>query len=309
MKGGTVTAQSFPEKFEQTLITRHRILKKIRQLFDDAGYVEVETPLRVRCPGIDLYIDAIGAESGYFLSTSPELLMKRLLTLGMPRIYQITHAFRAHEQGAFHNTEFSLLEWYRVGTNYRGVLDETEELVKVILKEVNFEHIDGSVFQFPFSRISVDELFESIAGWKPSRDWNEDRYFLDWVEKIEPFLASQKGVFITDFPSPLSSLAKISPDNPRVCERFELFMDGLEIANAFSELTDAVEQDERFKESLLKRKNTGKELYEIDHKFIQALRDGMPECAGVALGIDRLIMAILGYKDIALVQTFPAERL
>ena len=309
MSGVPTVAHPFPDNFKQLLITRHTISKKIRSFFYDAGYVEVETPCRLKCPGIDPYIDAIPAGTGFYLATSPELQMKRLLTLEIPRIYQITHAFRSNEHGSLHNSEFSLLEWYRTGTDYWGIMEETEQLLRYLL-EGDFENQDTKlIHNVPFQRMSVDELFRERAGWEPSKVWDEDRFFLDWVDKIDPYLATQPFIFIYDFPAPLSSLAKLKNDNHLVCERFELFMRGLEIANAFTELTDPLEQEERFKKALGKRRMMKKEEYKIDEKFLDALRRGIPECSGVALGIDRLIMGLYGYTEIGMVQAFPETRL
>jgi lysyl-tRNA synthetase class 2 len=302
-------SQPFPDNFKQLLIIRHTISKKIRSFFCDTGYVEVETPCRVKCPGIDPYIDAIPSGQGFYLATSPELQMKRLLTLGIPRIYQITHAFRFNEQGSLHNSEFSLLEWYRTGTDYWGVMEETEQLLNYLLEDSTEEHDIKLTHNIPIQRKSVDELFRCRAGWEPSTAWDEDKYFLDWIDKIDPYLSTVQSIFIYDFPAPLSSLAKRKNDNQRVCERFELFIRGLEIANAFTELTDPMEQEERFKKSLGKRCLMRKEAYEIDGKFLDALRSDFPACSGVALGIDRLIMALYGYTDISMVQTFPESRL
>jgi elongation factor P--(R)-beta-lysine ligase len=299
----------FPENFSITLSARHQIMRSIRNYFDTAHYLEVETPMRVLSPGIDPHIDAITAGHGHYLSPSPELQMKRLLTLKLPRIYQITHAFRDNEQGELHNAEFTILEWYRCGTDYFGIMAETEQLLHYLLHDSPAGQEVMSSYAFPFLRISVDDLFKSKAGWEPSRQWDEDRFYFDWVEKIEPHLKSVSCVFVYDFPAPLASLAKRKDDNPLLCERFELFMNGIEIVNAFTELIDPDEQTQRFEDAQKKRLIMGKDCYKIDWKFISALQYGIPACAGAALGVDRLIMALLGLRDISLVQTFSADRL
>ena len=311
MSGVLAIAHSFPDNFKQLLITRHTINKKIRSFFTDAGYVEVETPCRVKCPGIDPYIDAIPAGSGFYLSTSPELQMKRLLALGIPRIYQITHAFRSNEHGSLHNSEFTMLEWYRTGTDYWGIMEEIEQLL-IYLMARDSENQDIpliNINKISFQRMSVDELFREQAGWEPSKTWDEDRFFQDWVDKIDPYLATLQVTFVYDFPASLSSLSKLKNNNHQVCERFELFIRGLEIANAFTELTDPQEQEARFKKALAKRHMMKKEEYTIDEKFLDALRSGIPACSGVALGIDRLMMALYGYAEIGMVQAFPEARL
>lgn len=306
---GDAPGHFFPDNFSKTLKARHRILQAIRHYFDAAEYLEVETPMRVLSPGIDPYIDAVHAGKGHYLSPSPELQMKRLLTLKLPRIYQITHAFRDNEKGDLHNPEFTILEWYRCETDYAGIMAETEQLLYYLVHDSPAGIEITSSYTFPFLRISVDDLFKGRADWEPSRHWDEDRFYLDWVEKIEPYLKAFPGIFVVDFPAPLASLAKRKDDNPLLCERFELFMSGLEIANAFTELTDPVEQAQRFKDAQKKRIRMGKDNYEIDYKFISALQHGIPACAGAAVGIDRLIMALLGLHDISLVQSFPAGRL
>jgi len=306
---GDAPGHFFPENLSATLKARHHILQAIRNYFDSAGYLEVETPIRVLFPGIDPYIDAITAGQGHYLNASPELQMKRLLTLRLPRIYQITHAFRDNEQGVLHNPEFTILEWYRCEADYTAIMEEMEQLLYHLLHYAAAVQEITVCYALPFPRMSVDDLFRSSAGWEPSKQWDEDRYFIDWVEKIDPYLRDLPGVFVVDFPSPLASLAKQKDDNRLVSERFELFLNGLEIANAFTELTDPVEQTRRFTDAQKKRKRMGKDGYGIDDKFISALRCGIPACAGAALGIDRLIMALLGLHDIRLVQAFPADRL
>ena len=308
MSGSQTVVNQFPDNFTQLLKIRHTVNKKIRNFFNDAGYIEVETPCRVKCPGIDPYIDAIPAGSGFYLAPSPELQMKRLLTLGIPCIYQISHAFRANEHGSLHNSEFTILEWYRTGTDYWGIMNETEQLLRYLMDDYG-EHQDVTLTQAPFLRMSVDEVFKDQAGWEPSQAWDEDRYFLDWVNKIDPYLATLSVVFVHDFPAPLASLSKLKDDNAKVCERFELFIHGLEIANAFTELIDPLEQEARFKMALEKRRIMKKEEYVIDEKFLDALQTGIPACSGIALGIDRLIMSLYGYSRIDMVQAFPEARL
>lgn len=306
MRGSPSSSGIFPEKLLKTLVARHTILKRIRNFFDTRGYIEVETPIRVTCPGIDPYIDAIPAGSGFYLATSPELQMKQLLHSGIEQMYQITHAFRGEEAGFVHNAEFTILEWYRVKTDYFGIMQETEELVKYLVHDDQF---DNTSWQFPFVRLTVDEIYSEEAGWEPSRNWDENRYFKDWVEKIDPFLGSHKGIFLYDFPTQLACLARIKKSNQRVCERFELFMQGIEIANAYTELTDYEEHVTRFHKAAKQRSRMGKEAYPVDTGFLKSVNAGIPDCGGIAVGIDRLIMAIAGIPHIDCVLTFPMNRL
>ncbi|MCP4715006.1 MAG: EF-P lysine aminoacylase GenX [Deltaproteobacteria bacterium] len=286
----------------QIIISRHEITKAIRAFFDERGYLEVETPVRVYCPGIDPHIDAFSADDDLYLATSPELHMKRIMCCGPERIYQITRAFRREEVGRRHAPEFSMLEWYRAGTDYLGILNETEELLQALTCAVDTVCRD---LVFPLERVAVDDLFHECAGWHPSRDWDEDRYYRDWVEKVEPRLAQIPALFVMDFPAALASLATLKTGNPLVCERFELFMQGMEIGNAFTELRDINEHRARFDDAGAQRRRLGKVAYPVDERFMDALISGLPGCGGIAVGVDRLIMALLGKESIDEVMAFP----
>jgi lysyl-tRNA synthetase class 2 len=303
------TEHCFPSNLLEILTVRHKILHSIRKYFESVDYLEVETPMLVFSPGIDPYIDAIRAGKDFYLSTSPELQMKRLLTLGVQRIYQITHAFRENEKGTHHNPEFTILEWYHSKINYKNMMQEVEQLVYHLFHESSFAFPAQKKYTFPFPCISVDKLFYDFAGWEPSYLWDEDRFYFDWIDKIEPHLKLSGGVFVTDYPAPLASLSKLNNDNPLLCERFELYLGGIEVANAYTELVEPIEQIKRFRNYQKKRKKMGKESYTIDTKFIAALEHGIPECAGAAIGVDRLIMSILDINDIQQVQAFPFDRL
>ena len=296
----------FPDDFSTTLRLRHTIIQAIRLFFDNRCYTEVETPLRVPCPCIDIFVDAFPAGASFFLSASPEFHMKRLLRLDLERIYQIGHAFRAEESGKHHSAEFTMLEWYRTDTDYLGIMEETEQLVRHVAQILGPR---CTALSFPFARMTVAELYEKYAGWNPAAGWDQDRYFRDWAEKIEPALAGLGAFFLMDFPAPLAALAQISRDNPLVCQRFELFIGGLEIGNAYSELLDYDEHVRRFDQARTARAAMGKEPYPADAGFMEMLRLGLPACGGIAVGVDRLIMALLGFDNIVQVQAFPAERL
>ena len=289
---------------------RHQLLRAIRSFFEERGYLEVVTPLMVRCPGIDPYIDAIPAGKDFYLATSPELHMKRLLGCGLEKIYQITHAFRADETGRHHNCEFSMLEWYETGINYQLLMELTEIFIQTVDYRMSGCLERDVLFHFPLPRISVDDAFRKYAHWCPSREWNEDRFFLDLIEIVEPALADIPAFFLYDFPAPLASLARLKPDDPNLCERVELYLKGVEIANGFSELTCAREQKERFERDSAKRAAMKKEVYPLDRHFLSTLENGlMPECAGIALGVDRLLMVLTESTDISQVMAFPLSRL
>ncbi|MEW5801087.1 MAG: EF-P lysine aminoacylase EpmA [bacterium] len=289
---------------------RHRLLRAIRDFFDEREYLEVTTPILVRCPGIDPYIDAIPAGENFYLATSPELHMKRLLGCGLKKIYQITHAFRAEETGRHHNCEFSILEWYETGIDYQTLMELTESFIQTIDQKM-CRYLDrDALFHSPFPRISVDDAFLQYADWQPSKEWNEERFFIDLIEIVEPALKNIPAFFLYDFPAPLASLARLKPEDPDLCERFELYLKGVEIANGFSELTCVKEQKERFERDRAKRAAMNKEPYPLDSQFLLTLEKGLlPDCAGIAAGIDRILMVLTESSDISEVMAFPSSRL
>jgi lysyl-tRNA synthetase class 2 len=237
--------------------------------------------------------------------------MKRLLGMGMKKIFQFTKAFRKGEQGELHNPEFSILEWYCTEKDYNYLMDEVELLIRDLVTVANNSgeyHL--KLNSTPFPKYEVDELFETYAGWTPSLNWDEKRFFLDLIEKVEPHICLESAVILYNFPASVASLAKLKSDAPQQCERFELYLDGLEVANAFSELTDPQEQRERFLCAQERRREMGKDEYPLDYKFLNTLEQGfLPDCTGMALGIDRLIMALTGNHSIEKVMPFPVTQL
>lgn len=285
----------------ERLRLRDLVVRRLRRWFQDRGYIEVETPQRVACPGIDAHIDALPAGEGLYLATSPELEMKKLLAAGLSRIVQVARAFRADERGERHNAEFTLLEWYTAGENYHDLMTHTEELVAEAAAVLEGEGIETRLAAWPrpFARLGVDEAFERWAGWRPSKAFDEERFFEDFVMNVEAHLEGLGAVFLADWPAPAGALARRSGDDPTICERMELVLDGLEICNGFSELTDAREQQERFERDNAERVRRGKPRYPIDRHFLDALTSGIPACAGNALGVDRLLMALTGSRRLA----------
>jgi lysyl-tRNA synthetase class 2 len=285
----------------ERLRLRDLVLRRLRGWFHARDYIEVDTPQRVACPGIDVHIDALPAGEGLFLATSPELEMKRLLAAGCRRIVQMARAFRAGERGERHHPEFTLLEWYAAGEDYRDLMANTEDLVAIAAAALESEGVPTRrhAWPLPFARLSVDDAFERWAGWRPSRSFDEDRFFEDLVAKVEPRIGELGAVFLTDWPAPAGALARRSTGDPAVCERVELFLDGLEICNGFSELVDAREQRERFERDNAARVLRGKTPYPLDERFLDALDGGVPACAGNALGVDRLLMALAGSARLA----------
>lgn len=279
------------------LCVRSQVLKAIRDFFHARSFVEVETPVRVITPCTELHIDA-EPSGDHYLRTSPELHMKRLLADGFRQIFQIGPCFRRGERGDLHNPEYTMLEWYRVNADYRDILADTRALLLEVTKAASGSLLTrngASIDLAPdWPVITITEAFEKHAGWNPVEDFDADRFNADLVDLIEPALPRDVPVVLTDFPAELAALARLKPDNPAIAERWELYIGGLELANAYSELTDAVEQQARFEKWTGQRQNDGRATYPPDHTFMEALRQGLPTCGGIALGVDRLVMLCTG---------------
>ena len=279
-----------------------------RAFFAERGFVEVSTPLRVPAPGVDFHVDAIAA-SGQYLITSPELEMKRLLVGGMPRIFQLARVARADEQGPLHAPEFTMLEWYRAFSGLEAVLSDTEMLVRSVVRSLAGE---DDVFVLgkrrvnvgkPFERLTVREAFARYAGVKDAarlaaRD--EDRYFELLVSRVEPALAEHsRPVFLTHYPISQAALSRPHPDDPSVAERAELYFGGVELCNAYGELTHPVEQRRRMASEAKRRQALKRPVYPLDEPFLASLVEGLPPSAGNALGFDRLVMVATNRSSIA----------
>ncbi len=280
---------------------RSRVLFGIRHFFTSRDFIEVETPVRLPHPALETHIDAEPSGS-YFLRTSPELHMKRMLAAGYERIFQMGPCFRKGERGDRHHPEYTMLEWYRTGTDYLGILDDTQHLVQSLARVCSAPpalQIDG-----PWRIITVANAFMTWAGWDPTAHYDAERFDMDLVEKVEPSLPRDQPVVLIDYPAEAGALARRKPDAPHLAERWELYLNGLEIANAFSELTDANEQAVRFAQAAKDRTSMGKPVYEVDPAFMAALETGIPPSGGIALGVDRLIMAFLGSSSLDDVMAF-----
>ena len=298
---------------QKNLQLRARIIQEIRRFFVDRDYLEVETPIRIPAPAPEAHIDAV--ESGErFLQTSPELCMKRLLAAGIHRIFQICKCFRQGERGRLHLPEMTLLEWYRADSDYLDMMDECEALINTVAR-MNGSEKDLLIYQGkeikltpPWPRISVSEAFEKLGSTPLNAALEGGRFDDIMAEKIEPNLAQTQPVFLYDYPACRASLARLKPQDLRIAERFELYIGGLEICNAFSELTDPVEQRKRFEYEKENRRRSGKPLYAMPEKFLAALGN-MPAAAGNALGIDRLVMLFSDSRQIDDVVAFTPEEL
>ena len=278
------------------LSERARVLRQIRAFFDARGFTEVETPVRIPAPAPEPHIDC-PPSGDWFLRASPELQMKKLLAAGMERIYQIGPCFRAGEKGRRHNPEFTMLEWYRANADYNDIAVDMEALVGEVLRTTGTTGILPVATSTPFTRLTVREAYLRWAGWDPVEAWDQDRFDFDMTTKIEPNLPKEP-LFLTDYPAPAASLARLKADDPRMAERWELYVDGLELANAFTELTDPIEQRRRFECARAERRTLGEADYPLDEAFLDALAR-MPPSGGVALGVDRLVMLACGARDIS----------
>jgi lysyl-tRNA synthetase class 2 len=349
------------------LAARGRILAAVRGFFDEAGFVEVDTPALQVSPGLEPHLKAFAtvltdprdnSSKPRYLHTSPEFAMKKLMAGGMTRIWQLAHAFRDGERSATHHPEFSMLEWYRAGATYRELIDDCEALLRRAQAAAGFSsavsagatRLPTSHRHFrdsdetgadnaglltwqgktadanrPFERLSVAAAFERHAGIDmlatapdpaqpdsrllaeaaarigiaphPGDDW-ESLYFRIFLERVEPRLGIGAPTILYDYPVSMAALSRAKPGDPRLAERFELYVCGLELANAFTELTGTEEQRARFIADRARKKLLYGETYPIDEDFLAALDHGLPECAGIALGFDRLVMLCTGASDI-----------
>jgi lysyl-tRNA synthetase class 2 len=317
---------------------RGRILAAVRSFFAARGYVEVDTPALQVSPGLEPHLRAFktvlhdplkdGAAARY-LHTSPEFTMKKLLAAGMPSIWQLAHVFRDGERSTTHHPEFTMLEWYRAGATYRDLMDECQALVASCQDAAGNEALvwrgHAADARRPWQRLSVDEAFQKYCaidllptapdplapdverlaaaarnlGIAPHAgdDW-EALFFRIFLERIEPVLGLGTPTILYDYPLSMAALARPSPADPRVAERFEVYICGLELANAFGELTDPAEQRRRFITDQTKKRALYGGTYPIDEDFLAALDHGLPPCAGIALGFDRLVMLATGAEDI-----------
>jgi lysyl-tRNA synthetase class 2 len=275
----------------------------MRDFFYSNDFIEVETPIRIPAPALETHINAPVSGKAW-LRTSPELHIKRLLVDGCDRVFEMGACFREAECGRRHNPEFTMLEWYRLQADYLDILHDTEHLVRRVLSSsltYQGQQIDLSA---PWPRIKVRDAFRTWAGWDPTLNWDANRFDEDLVAKVEPSLPSHTPCVLMDYPAQAAALARIKPDDPTVAERWEVYIAGLELANAYTELCDPVAQRKRFEAAAAERRALGKSVYPMDEAFLKALERGLPPCGGIALGVDRLVMLACDASDIADVRPF-----
>lgn len=289
---------------------RARLLASIRSYFTGQDFLEVETPVRVQTPALELHIDAEPSGSAW-LRTSPELHMKRLVAAGYPRLFQVGPCFRQGERGRLHHPEYTMLEWYRAGGDHAAILADTQALVRQAVRDV----LGGAVIPASSGPVRVDGEWEVLtvsgaftrfAGWDPVAAYDADRFEMDLMRLVEPALPKDRPCVLTGYPAEAAALSRLDPADPRVAERWELYAGGVELANAYTELTDGAEQEKRFRECADARRRMGKAVYPMDEAFLSALREGMPPCGGAALGVDRLAMLLAGADSLDAVLAFRA---
>lgn len=306
-----MTEQEVLARRRPALELRRRVIGALRAFFDGQGFLEVQTPLLTAAPAPEPHIDPIPAGGSGYLITSPELYMKRLLAAGYARIYQIAPAFRAGERGRLHHPEFTLLEWYRLGADYRTLQEDCRGLLTAACAAAG--RLEGWFYgdkyldvKAPWQHFTVREAFRLFAGWEPRDPLDPDRFDQDMVEKVEPRLGFPAPCILSDYPASQAALARLAPHDPTVAERFELYWAGVELANGFSELTDPQEQRERFEAVREERRRAGRPVTPMPQTFLDSLGRLEP-CAGIALGVDRLVMLLCAAKDLDQVTAFPPE--
>ncbi|MFT3922810.1 MAG: EF-P lysine aminoacylase EpmA [Myxococcales bacterium] len=307
----------------ERLRARSRVLRWTREFFEARGFLEVETPLVVPSPGLDVHLDAMSVTTRVgerFLITSPEYQMKRLLSGGLERIFQLCKCFRNDELGERHQPEFSMLEWYRAYASVDDVMGDTEQLVATVARKLagtgaheraELRTAWGPVdVTPPWPRLTVREALARYAGARMEDVvTDEERFYSLLLERVEPALTELGAVFLTEYPASMASLARKKPEDPSVAERFEAYVAGIELCNGFGELTDAREQRTRLELDQAERVRRGLPVYPIDERFLSALEQGMPPSGGNALGLDRLVMLALGAAHIEDVLAVPGSRL
>ena len=320
------------QSVQANLRKRAKIIAGIRRFFDEKGFVEVETPLMVPQPGMEPHLEAFQTTyemRQFYLHTSPEYAMKRLLAAGFERIYQICKVFRHEPVGRMHMPEFTMLEWYRAYADYTDIMVDTEYLIAGLATDLYGESVVRTG-QYavdltpPWERISVREAMLRYAGIRADPysetaafirqaghstvdkdDPPDVAFFKVFLDRVEPYMGVQKPAILYDYPAPMAALAKRKYDAPDLAERFEVYIAGVELCNAFTELNDPDEQRQRLEEEIAQRVREGNPAYPIDECFLSALEYGMPPSGGIALGVDRLIMILTGASSIGEVMAFP----
>jgi len=336
----------------QRYVIREHVLHAIREFFDRQDFHEVETPLLIANPPAESYLDVFETKlldrnrngKHAYLSTSPEVPLKKLMVAGLGNCYALTKSFRNMEmQSSLHNPEFTILEWYRVGADYKEIMSDCESLLlyirEYIVKKQKKPGDTSPTLTYqntvvdlsaPWEKLTMVEAFKKWAGidfvqflemekakeiavkkgYTVSADTSwEELYNQIFLNEVEPHLGRGKPTILYEFPGSMAALARRKQSDPRFAERFEFYIEGLELGDCYSELTDWREQQSRFENELKELKRSGKTMYDYDHDFIEALKIGLPDCSGIAIGVDRLVMLFADVKTIQETLLFPANEL
>lgn len=328
--------RSNPLLWERYFI-REKVNSAIRSYFETEKFHEIETPLLIARPPAESYLDVFQTTllnrqrnpTQAYLSTSPEIPLKKLMVAGLGNCYSLTKAFRNMEtQGHLHNPEFTVLEWYRVDAGYFDIMKDCERLL-VSIAGGNTLIYQGKKIDLtpPWNRMTVTQAFKTYAhiqfdeffdnapkiarakGYRVENNTWEELYNQIFLNEVEKHLGLGKPTILYDFPAAVAALSKNKASDPRYCERFEFYINGLELGDCYGELTDPEESKKRFDFQMKEITRLGKTTYEYDHDFIDALEAGLPECSGIAVGVDRLVMLFADVTDIADVLFFPAKEL
>ena len=332
-------------KNKQNLQLRFEVIKLLREFFWSQGFTEVDTPNIVRHPGQEPYLspmrvsvhDETGKEFVGYLHTSPEYTMKKMLATGWDKIFSVCKCYRDYESfGGTHNPEFTMIEWYRSGADMFNIMEDIENLFAYIAekmqndKDIKIQQSAISNQQFTsWERITMKDLWQKYVGVNldnyldsklmfnlcQEKKYNvtegesyEDLFYRIFLNEIEPSLGKDKPTIVYNYPAQMAALSQLSKADSRYAERFEVYIQGLELANAFSELTDSKEQLSRLKLEQEERRLLGKEVYGVDEEFISALNN-LSKCSGIALGVDRLVQLFTGCQNIDDVLVLPASKL
>lgn len=328
--------KAHPELWQRYFV-REKLIGAIRTYFTRERFHEIETPILIPNPPAESYLDVFETTlldrkrrpTTVYLSTSPEVPLKKLMVAGLGDCYALTKSFRNMETGSHtHNPEFTILEWYRKGADYFDIMKDCEKLLQAIAGGNTLIYQRQKIdLTAPWERVTIADSFKKYAGIdfnafldekkaraiatkkgytvEPRTTW-EELYNQIFLNEVESHLGQGKPTIIYEFPSVMAALAKKKTSDPRFAERFEVYIAGLELGDAYSELTDSVEQEERFRREIAELKRLGKTVYDYDHDFIDALRVGLPKCAGIAVGVDRLVMLCADVANIADTLFFPA---
>jgi lysyl-tRNA synthetase class 2 len=329
-----------PDKFQDKihfLQARERVIDSVRGFFKQRGYLEVDTPALQIAPCMEPHIQAFKTEyvapdgkqkQKFYLHTSPEFAMKKLLVAGLPKIFQLAKVFRNNEGSRWHSPEFTMLEWYQSGLSYGGMMQETLDLLRAASPQGAYRR--GDMTCDPRKAAEIITVVDAVKKYadvdiadhlnnldhiraqakrigvhvSKKDDW-DNALLKILMDKVEPHLGQGHPTIICDYPVSMAALSRPKPSDPRFAERFELYVCGIELANAFGELTDAAEQRRRFHHDVMLRKKIYGDSYPVDEDFLRAIEYGLPECTGNALGIDRLVMLATGAQSIEQVQAAP----